>query len=607
MESVPRIETPVTPEKSRDVLYFETLTAQRDVFSSHYALNKLRKGKRVEEMSESDLEDYKAVKAEYNKRQDLFLASLSNLSPEDDKKVAELTGLTKVEIELSKLQRSAEVKTEATPAPGITPDMYDEPAVEVPVAPTPEDVVGEARIHHPEVVAEPQVEIPARDMTLKEINQKIAFAKRQTIGLKGENAEYWEAQKAQLLERQEAEANPDRPAPRGFMQRARDAFEKAKDAIMGSNRISGGSESVESRMSPLGLRHQPLTTPEVPRESAETVQPEVAPQQPEKATTGEPRQEREPRKASVWSWLKERGKGVLTFGLWEFHQAERFRSQTKEVANEAKALATLLQQERNLSLEEAEKEAWETVEELKKNNLDISASEFYQANKDITERKRKENNVEIEYIIKTAREALHTKLGIGKGAFKEYRGWAGNDILTLENKLAFEADLRGELNKIRDGAMRKDFINFAKLIRRNLDQGWWVRYVWGTAEAIWGFVGVQILMLKWEAIQAAKLLATEKAAIGGAEAGITAAQESLMGHLQHSIWQDLANSGVPTEQLPDLVKQVLNSNTLSDRILEGVRGGLDAWKLPSNFVIDYGSISQKLVELGADLTKLGIR
>ena len=61
------------------------------------------------------------------------------------------------------------------------------------------------------------------------------------------------------------------------------------------------------------------------------------------------------------------------------------------------------------------------------------------------------------------------------------------------------------------------------------------------------------------------------------------------------------------DKLPDLTKEVLNSNNLSDRILEGVKGGLDAWKLPSNFTIDYGSISQKLVELGADLTKLGIR
>ena len=574
---MPRVEQPVTPEKSRDELCFDTLKAKRNVLSSHYALGQLRKGRKVEEMSEAEIEDYKSVKGEYDKRRELFLASFNNLNEDDSQKVAELTSLTKVEIVLS--------------------------SFETPVRQTDEDMAGETRIH-PE---EPQEEKSAKSDQTKELerllaekyrilHQEVSVIDRRPLE---EEIRALEAEKnrseTELLERQEAEANPDRPAPKGFMQRVRDSYNKAKEAVadyfVGTNAISGGRETVEARMSPLGLRKEAIES--------------LSPDKPIEPT--QPQPEKEPKKPSGWGWIKERGKGYLTFGLWELHQAERFRSKTKEVANDTEALATLIQQERNLNLEEAEKEAWEIVEELKKNNLAISAPEFYQANKDITERKRKENDEEIEYIIKSAGEDLHAKLGIGKGAFKEYRGWAGKDILTKEDELAFEADLRGELSKMRDGAMRKDFINFAKLMRKNLDQGWWNRYVWAFNEALAGFMGVSWLTMKWEAIQAAKLAMAEKAVTGGTEAGIAAAQESLTGYLQQSIWQDLANSGVPTEQLPDLTREVLNSNNLSDRILEGVRGGLDAWRLPQNFVIDYGSISQKLVELGADLTKLGIR
>ena len=84
-----------------------------------------------------------------------------------------------------------------------------------------------------------------------------------------------------------------------------------------------------------------------------------------------------------------------------------------------------------------------------------------------------------------------------------------------ENKLAFQADLRGELNKMRDGATRNDFINFAKVMRRNLDENWHWRYVWGAAEAALGFAGVGFVTAKIEAAAAAKLLAAEKAAGAG--------------------------------------------------------------------------------------------
>src|SRR3989344_4099725 len=257
MERMPQVEKPVIQEKSRDELYFDTLKAKRDVLSSHYTLGQLRRGKKVEEMSDADREDYKEVKVEYDKRRELFLASFSNLSEEDGQKVAELTSLVKVEIELSKLEKPAEVNAEVVapeampapaPVPRITPGMFDEPAVEEPVRQTSEDVAGEARIHPDEVKSEQTKEL--EDILAEKyriLHQEVTVIDRRPLeeeirALEAELEAEKQRPEAELLERQEAEANPDRLAPKGFMQRARDAFEKAKDAIMGSNRISGGSE-----------------------------------------------------------------------------------------------------------------------------------------------------------------------------------------------------------------------------------------------------------------------------------------------------------------------------------------------------------------------------
>ncbi len=592
----------LTPEKSREQFYFETLKAKRDVLSSHYALNQLRRGKKVSEMAETDIEHYKSVKREYDRRRDLFLDSFANLSEEDGEKVSELTSLMKIEIALSSLVQPAEAV--------VQPEA---PVIESP-APTAENGVSEPAVT-PEVLSSPEeivnpvdAESPDRGTNLAEVDRMLVRSQAPDRPMSPLEVAYWEAKKAELLQRQEAEANPTRPAPKGFMDRVRGVFSRAKERFVGVNAISGGSETVESRMNPLGLRGESAPSSFEPSESVpepEIMRPEPAPVEPapvirpetsvplssstETTTETLVTPEKEPRKASAWGWIKERGKGYLTFGLWELHQAERFRTKTKEVANNTEALASQIQRERNLSLEEAEKEAWEIVEELKKNNLNISAPEFYQANRDITDRKRRENDEEIEYIIKSAKENLRAKLGIGKGAFKEYRGWEGKDILTKEDELAFEADLRGELNKIRDGAMRKDFINFAKLIRRNLDQGWWGRYMWAFNEALMGFAGVGFLTMKWEAIQAAKLLAAEKAVTGGG-----AATEQIVTQLMNeNVWNTLkemaAKNGInlnPAE-LKELSQKVLDFNGMFEQEwIKGVADGLQSSRgLPQGFPI----------------------
>lgn len=566
-------EQAITPEKSAEELYLDALEKKRDTLLAFHTMNAFRKGKTSKEMTDDEIGQYKILRDDWQSKKEKSLG-LWDALPEDkqDELAAMGSRLYDVQAELTLL------------TPKLTVAETESKQEEQP--PLTESAISETK--SPE---QPTAEKPESALSLAEVDDYLArLGKSKPAPLLA--VEAWKIKRAELAERQEAEANPDRTPPKGFLARVKKAFTFA-------NAIAGNQETVESRMSPLGLRKE-ATGPAPLEKSAEPMplstqletKPRVHPE------LWEPKAES--KKAGVWGWLKERGKGILSLGIWELHQAERFRTKTKEVANDTEALAGLIQQERNLLPEEAEKEAWETVAELKKNNLDISAPEFYQINKDITERKRKENNDEIEYIIKSAVSNLAEKLA-------KYRGESGQDILTRENQLAFEADLRGELNKMRDGAARKDFINFAKLMRRNLDRDWWIRYTWTANEAIWGFSGINWLVMKYEALKAAQLLAVEKAAIGGTEAGIAAAHESLMGHLQQSIWQDLANSGVPTEKLPELTDQVLKSNNLSDRVLEGIKGGLDAWRLPNNFAVDYSSVSQKLLELGANLAKLGVR
>ena len=539
MESMLQVEKPIIAEKSRDELYFDTLKAKRDVLSSHYALGQLRKGRKVEEMSDTEVEDYKSVKEEYDKRRELFLVSFGNLNENDSQKISELTSLTKVEIALSSLDKSTEAKTEAA-----VPD---------------EVLIGEGHVFNSLIA----VESPDRGTTMAEVNRMLKYSQDTARPLE---TAYWESKKAELFERQEAETNPDRPAPKGFMQRARDAFEKTKDAILGTNRISGGSESVESRMSPLGLRSQPLT------------QPEAVPQQSEK----------EPKKPSKWGWLKERGKGVWNFGIWEFHQAERLRIKTKEVENDVRALASNIQHEINLEPEEAETTAWEIVNELKAKNLDISAPEFFEASRDIFEKKARENAEQENYIIQSAWEDLQEKA-------KKYRGEAGQDVFTEEVRVKFESDLRKELHKVRNGAIKEDVVKFAGVMRKNLDENWQWRYVWGAAEAALGFIGVKYLVMKIEQAALAKLAAAEKAA-GAVKGGAGAVEQALTQKMHENVWttlKEMAQNGpqhlnLDNSTLQELSQKVLDFNSMYEQewVNQAVEGLRSSRVLPEGLPIN---------------------
>src|SRR3989344_5095493 len=311
----------------------------------------------------------------------------------------------------------------------------------------------------------------------------------------------------------------------------------AKETIVGANRIGGGSETVEDRMSPLGLRKEALS--DIQRKIAEkekqsepiSAEPTPVTEEVAEIKSEIVQSESEPQKATAWSFLKERARGLITpFGFREFRQAEILRRRTGEISNDTEALAILIQKERNLNLEEAEKEAQEIVNVLKEQGLTISAPEFYEISKNITDRKKRENDDEIVYIVKSAEDDIYDKL-------QKARGEAGQDILTRENQLAIRADLMSELNKLRDGEFGKDLSNYAKLIRRNLDRKWGWRYVWGGLDAALWFLGVASISMKFLASKEAAAVGAKVAAGGAGSA--EAAREFVETGMHKNIWSTL--------------------------------------------------------------------
>ncbi|OGN08814.1 MAG: hypothetical protein A3J46_06475 [Candidatus Yanofskybacteria bacterium RIFCSPHIGHO2_02_FULL_41_11] len=460
-------------------------------------MNSFRKGRSPEEMSSEEVKQYKVLQEEWHSKKEVSMNSWDALTEDKQQELAAMgSRLYDVQARLVLLRPKEAPKSEPETSEAVA--------------------LGTAVIEEEKETVQPVSEKPESELSLAD---------------------------NELKERQEAEANPDQTPPKGFMQRVRDAFDKAKASIMDANRISGGSETVEDRMFPLGLRKEPLAgagekTAENEEQSEPTLEPEST--EPVPASKETPKEvepeavqpEQEPKKATAWSFIKERAKGFITpFGFREFRQAEILRRRTGEISGDTEALATRIQQERNLSLEEAQSEANELVQSLENAGIKTpSAADYETISQSVTERKRKENDEEITYIVKSTENDIYDKL-------QKYRGQAGQDVLTRENQLAIRADLMGTLNKLRDGASRKDFVNYAKLIRRNLDSKWGRRYVWGGIDAALWLLGIAVVSMKFMAGKEAAAVGAKVAAGGAGSA--EAAREFVETGMHKNIWSTL--------------------------------------------------------------------
>lgn len=213
--------------------------------------------------------------------------------------------------------------------------------------------------------------------------------------------------------------------------------------------------------------------------------------------------EKAKKEKKLWGFIKERAKGLVTGGMWEYGRATAFGLKTRGIGKETAAQAELLKQEQGLLLDpnEAWNEALEVEEELRKGEK-LWQEEFHEPmsketrklavlelGQQISGRNVELNKANQKTIKESALRKLEDKLKNKVVIGKEYMKAHGGKMITPEQMKKVEEKLDKVLDDIANGQVRKDLVNFGKLYRESLDDKWWLRYVYGALEGIGVYAG----------------------------------------------------------------------------------------------------------------------
>ena len=598
------------PEEKSEALYSEALEKRNSTLQAFRAMNSFRKNKKIGEMTPEEISEYERLKADWqSKRENSFSAWEKLSKDEQDKLSAVVIIVDDAPVKPAPAEVKIENSTETVSGEGAVTELKSNTEQSV------EEAVNGSTVGETGVVERPVEE--TGEITMEEIDRMIEHAKRtgRVPGIGPEGLAYWEARKTELLERQKADLEsrkarelklkikelgdklaekqayldgevakkiklakdtgrvpgigPDglaywgeeeekikqeikdlkkelnklekelksveKGVGKSFKDRAKEAFEKAKNGIVNAKEKFG--EKYEAFKGWLGNRE------EEPKQPATEVVPnrkEVAP--------------------SKWGWFKERAKGFATVGVWEFFRAEQFRTGTGYTANDIEAYAGQVAKDKNLSLEEAEVYAWRTFAQAGGRPSEGSVDNSAFAS--VVNRKDRENSEFIERAVEHAVETIKEKLGTERKRLGTYKGEAGQDVLTEENITAIKTEIRSELEKIRFGAAVKDLKNFRELLRGNLDEKWWLRYIWGAAEAaLWGAGIAHVTMPGAEQV----------ISVAGGEAGkvttevtVKAFEQTLNQNVWHTL-ETMSKVHLSPKQLMDLSQQVLDTNGMFEQ------------------------------------------
>ena len=196
---------------------------------------------------------------------------------------------------------------------------------------------------------------------------------------------------------------------------------------------------------------------------------------------------------SWWGFFKERVKGFATLGILEFWHAEKFRRGTKRTAGEVTAQSSMLDQTRDMDIDQAQEEANRIRQMVGAsltggpqslttgNILNIQA-----ASNQIDAEKAASNTRLMNRIVAQARGNVQERLA-------KYKNQFGQNVVGDERLAQFEERLRAELASstigrgIREPSVIKREINFKQAVRERLDKNYWSRYVYGTLDLLaWG-------------------------------------------------------------------------------------------------------------------------
>lgn len=179
------------------------------------------------------------------------------------------------------------------------------------------------------------------------------------------------------------------------------------------------------------------------------------------------------RGATLWSWLKERGKSMMEIPVrGELKQAEALRFGTKYAAGLAETYGTLIEKE---DVEEISGNIQETNE---KNGIVLSEQELKEALDSAVEKRIKANDEQVERNVAYVTDVLRERM-------VKTRGQAtAEKVLTPDKIEKIQNELRKRMNGLRSEQVTLDTKDFTKLLRNNLDRYWWLRYGYALTEAL---------------------------------------------------------------------------------------------------------------------------
>ena len=430
-------ESTQSPEKSDEELYFDALEIEKDFLMAFHATNSFRKGRRLEDMTPEEIEQYKVLRDESWLKEQKSMDAWLVLPKDRQDELASMGGRVfdiQAKLTLLKLKNKPEPETGET------------------------------------------MEVPKTEAT-EETEKSTA---ENPVMSEVERQEKSEVAKAESKERKEAEADAKRRE--GIIIRI-DEIDKLLTKKYGTFTFVIGRESLEEEIRALEDEKASLeneldsSNGKVGKDWGDRIRNIFKKRKEEIAPVTE-QVETKPDGSRQWTslgWLAERGKGILSAGIWEVRQAWRFQKETKLSAKELEEWSKWISVE-----DEAEGDRiYNEIHDLmKENNITtVTAPEFMDIAKKVTAEKAAVNNAIIDDLIKTTIEDLKERL-------VKYRGQGtAETVLTPENLRAVEADLRTQLSKMRGGATLKDVENFAKVMRDNMDKKWWLRYVYAPLEA----------------------------------------------------------------------------------------------------------------------------
>lgn len=304
------------------------------------------------------------------------------------------------------------------------------------------------------------------------------------------------------------------------------------------------------------------------------------------------------KREKIWGWTKERLKGLATFGFWEVHRAEQFRSSKKKIGKELARKSEDIGRTKNLSLENAWDEALKIQANLalegKPGGKEAKSDDYERLSNSISREKQAENQIYVAYLVKNAENTLRERL-------KKYKNELGKNVLDEARVKEAMKELKNKLLSLENGALETDTKDFSKVIKDKLDPKYWRRYIYGGAEAALGFAGWY-----WLSGKAASWWygggEAAKAAGGAAGSAAELPQEIPMDqHIWGTVKEYLTQNGVPNptdQQIMEGSKIIAHDNGIGVKIW-GIDGAPLDTGMQQGHLLKFGGLVKKLAWLKA--------